>query len=123
MGNDTRTCPQQPVESSADSASCTNSPNVPTAICYGAGIAEAIKRTGLAFVLVASSCTVAPDPWAAVHTDNSTHLSAPLEKKRKRSLGEARKHALQVLLQAERERGELAVKEAQATAIWEDHVS
>ena len=122
MSNDTPTSIQQMGGSYvAPTSRITSGPAFP-AFCPGAGIAEAIKLTGLAFVLAASTCTLATDPWANVQADNSTHLSATQEKPRKRSLREAREHALKVLFQAERERSELAMQDAQASAVWEDNV-
>jgi len=81
-----------------------------------------MAATGVAFLLAASTCTYAyaTDPWAKLPMDNSTQLTAPQQKKHKRSLREAREHALQVLLQAERERSELALREAQVSAVWEE---
>ena len=125
MSNETLPCHQQPGETSIASASRVSPPQGSILFQPGAGIAEAIKTAkaavgGFALVLATSTCTLAADPWVNVQTDNSTHLSAPQEKRRKRSLREAHKHALQVLFQAEHERRELALKEGQATAIWED---
>jgi len=103
----------------APSSSLT-APTVPTTAASLARRSSGWSIPGLALFLAASTYTLATDPWAA-KGDTATNVGTAIPKQKMvRSLREARDHAMQVLLQAERERIELAIAEAKVSSFLED---